>query len=719
MKIFEFLGKAKMKIKFFAIILITGFVLGSFTISNTAFASEDMGKLIPSDAKLPPISPPGLEREGMTRVISTITAEKGVSDIKQKGCTIIHKLNQATSFFCPTQIVDALDDVRPVKIYETHDLWQVEQIQADRVWNELGYDGTGVKVAVLDTGVQINHDELDPPGRGYSEISLTADFTGEGGSHLDYNGHGTHVSGIITGNGLYTLQDTANKATGVTDFKSPNLIVGKVCGSQYCPEDAILAGIEWAKNQGADVINMSLGGGLDDRPDCDTNPDPTKDPDPIVDAVNNVTSPISAGGSDIVVVISSGNDGDKNKVSYPGCASGAIAVGAVDINDNDASFSNAGPAMDIVAPGVNTLSSVSCNVSPIYSCASTWYSYKSGTSMSAPHVTGVVALMLDKNPNLTVQQVKDYLYDNTISVGPNDGNGRVDAYAAVNAVPNPNPLTDDDFDGYMSNVDCDDNNPAINPGETEIPYDGIDQDCSGSDLTDVDGDTYDGGTGSDCDDTNDTIYPGATETYYDGIDQDCDGSDAVDFDADGSPSTAATGGTPDCDDTNDTIYPGAPETLDDGIDQDCDGSDATSGATSDIFVGDLMGSVSGKKWKDYDVTITVSYDSEASNGNNITVYGKWSDGPSTTCNTVSGTCTVTLNVKSDTMTFTVTNLSGTNMIYVAGQNVETSIILPEVDGGSGGGGSGGGGSGGGGSGGEWDCVNKYNAKKCPDTQPPE
>ncbi len=182
---------------------------------------------------------------------------------------------------------------------------------------------------------------------------------------------------------------------------------------------------------------------------------------------------------------------------------------------------------------------------------------------------------------------------------------------------------DDDGDGYSDyEGDCDDGEAAVNPEATEVPYDGVDQDCDGADLTDVDGDGYDselvGGSDcddalsavhpdaeewangvddncdgaidegtdgydddgdgyseaeGDCDDTDDTINPGATEIAYDGVDNDCDFYDLRDVDGDGYDSELVGGS--DCDDGEPSIHPEAAEVPYDDIDQDCDGADLT------------------------------------------------------------------------------------------------------------------------------------------------
>jgi hypothetical protein len=132
---------------------------------------------------------------------------------------------------------------------------------------------------------------------------------------------------------------------------------------------------------------------------------------------------------------------------------------------------------------------------------------------------------------------------------------------------------DADGDGFRTAddpVDCNDANPAIHPGATDIPDDGIDQDCSGADAINLDRDGDGANRPLDCNDGNPAIHPGAIDTPEDGIDQDCSGADAINLDRDGDGSDRPL----DCNDADPAIHPGAIDTPGDGTDQDCSGADA-------------------------------------------------------------------------------------------------------------------------------------------------
>ncbi len=298
-----------------------------------------------------------------------------------QGCKIVHKLRDGISIECKRDI--NIPEARKSRIFRITDLEADMQIMAYDVWQE-GYKGDGVTVVVLDTGIDSSHSELA------SHIAGCKNFV-SGESCDDYNGHGTHVAGIITADGIKYVD--GNKATGA----SPNALVYmlKVCGSDgFCLEDDMMAAMEYAVNNiDAKIMSISIGGG-NFGSHCDY--------DPLAAKVNWVSD------NGYLVVVASGNEG--SGVSSPACASKAIAVGAVDKDGVLQDWSNRGSALDIVAPGASILSTYSCTAAG--DCSKEWYAYSSGTSMAAPHVSAVAALLLNANPLATASDIRNALLSN-------------------------------------------------------------------------------------------------------------------------------------------------------------------------------------------------------------------------------------------------------------------------------------------------------------------
>jgi hypothetical protein len=142
---------------------------------------------------------------------------------------------------------------------------------------------------------------------------------------------------------------------------------------------------------------------------------------------------------------------------------------------------------------------------------------------------------------------------------------------------------DKDRDGFGVAIDCDDNDNKVFPGAAEVPYDGVDQNCDGKDLDDLDGDGHKGGAaGDDCNDADPAVHPGAVDVCGNGVNEDCAGGDleCINFDADGDGKTPAAG---DCDDSNPAIKPGASETTYNEVDDDCDPATADDDLDEDRF----------------------------------------------------------------------------------------------------------------------------------------
>jgi len=307
------------------------------------------------------------------------------------------------------------------------DQWYLDKIGVFDAWDTTMGD-SGVYVAVLDTGVEIDHPDL----AGRIDLARSIDVVDEDGSVQDDDGHGTHVAGIIAAaadNGMYG----AGVAPGVKliivdvfhmDFyifpDEPDVIYVDL----YSTSEDIAKGIYHAINNGTDVINMSLGGYYPDKVE--------------IDAVN------AAAAAGVVVVAAAGNESTSQAV-YPGDLESVICVTATGPNDEFASYSNYGPAKDIAAPGGNgdDYRGWILSTYPHYDFYTGEYTggmiWMGGTSMAAPVVSGVVALMLSADSSLSVNDVKNKLYNSAVDLGAKGkdnyfGHGRVNAASAVRSV---------------------------------------------------------------------------------------------------------------------------------------------------------------------------------------------------------------------------------------------------------------------------------------------
>ncbi|MEG8276843.1 S8 family peptidase [Streptomyces sp. AHA2] len=281
-----------------------------------------------------------------------------------------------------------LDGVRKASLDKS-----VRQIGAPAAWSA-GYDGKGVKIAVLDTGVDGTHADLKGQVVAAKNFSAAPDTT-------DKVGHGTHVASIAAGTGAKSGGTYKGVAPGA------KILNGKVLDDAgYGSDSEIVAGMEWAAAQGADVINMSLGG-LD-----------TPEIDPMEAVVNKLSEE-----KGVLFAIAAGNEGDfgEQTVGSPGSAAAALTVGAVDDKDVLADFSSRGPGTDgalkpdVTAPGVDiTAASVPGNlIAQDVGEKPAGYMTISGTSMATPHVAGAAAILKQQHPEWKYTELKGALTGST------------------------------------------------------------------------------------------------------------------------------------------------------------------------------------------------------------------------------------------------------------------------------------------------------------------
>jgi thermitase len=293
--------------------------------------------------------------------------------------------------------------------------WALAKIQATSAWGIVpaAYGvGGGVRIAILDTGIDATHPELadrvrtDLGGNCLSLAGCTA------GNTADDNGHGTHVSGIAAA--------ATNNAVGIAGlaFNSTLVPVKVLDANGYGDYSGIADGITWAVDHGVRVINMSLAGTGFSKTLCDA-----------------VYSAVSRG---VVVAVAAGND-SSSAAHYPAACAGAIGVSATTSSDALASYSDTGsPNVFVSAPGDQIYSTYKGDS----------YATMSGTSMATPYVSALAALLLDELPGRSVADVKQVLATTSDKVGGGYGSdpygtcsscswsssfgyGRVNAYRAL------------------------------------------------------------------------------------------------------------------------------------------------------------------------------------------------------------------------------------------------------------------------------------------------
>jgi subtilisin family serine protease len=385
----------------------------------------------------------------ITNVVSCSVAPETILELEKKFPDYRYDYDEKRNLLLDTRKSDKKEDA----LSNTREItWNVSYINADDVWG-LGFDGTGILVSVLDTGVNYNHtdlsdhmwnDDFSYPNHGY-------DFVNSDNDPMDDQGHGTHCAGTIAGDG------TSGSQTGVAP--GTTIMALKILDSAGSgTESGVWNAIQFSIDNNADVMSMSIGwlhawG---------------------VDRVSWRDSMVNAMTAGVVAAVAAGNEGDQI-ATYPipdnirtpgdcpppwlhpdqtltGGTSSVITVGATDSSGNIGYFSGLGPVTwqaisgyndyaynpgmglirpDLSAPGVN-IKSLAYNSNTGYEDG--W----NGTSMATPAVAGVIALMLQKNPTLTPAQISEIL--ETTVQNPQTpknntyGSGIVDALEAIQAI---------------------------------------------------------------------------------------------------------------------------------------------------------------------------------------------------------------------------------------------------------------------------------------------
>jgi len=351
-----------------------------------------------------------LELEQRLSLLGVISQERAYLEVASGELTRSYtlKLNENVDL---VQLQEQLAEVKEIAssqpnfIYHTFltpndpqysSLWGMQNINAPQAW-DTSTGSNSIVVAVIDTGMDISHPDL-------TGISVNPYSAITGSSNVsDGVGHGTHVAGTVGAIG--------NNSVGVVGVNwNVSIMPVQVCSPGGCALTAIVNGIYRAADNGAKVINMSLGTRAPGIDTCSSAQDTYK----------AIAYAISKG---VTVVVAAGNDSRDASLSSPASCPGVITVGASTQSDGSSSFTNFGSVVDIAAPGVGILStfpsgaylSPNCNDAS-FGTNSDGYGFCDGTSMAAPYVAGAAALLLSVNPNLAPAQVESCLVNNADSI---------------------------------------------------------------------------------------------------------------------------------------------------------------------------------------------------------------------------------------------------------------------------------------------------------------
>jgi len=593
------------------------------------------------------------------------------SKVFQNGGTVIASINQIKAFVVKVPLnveekfIQAISKNPNVK-YVEHDgivqalavpndslysnQWGTTKIGMEYVWSPDFDDGSGITIAVVDEGLFYDHPDFAGTN---IRTDIDRDFVNNDydtrptsncfvpGKGFVSESHGTFVTGVIAA----TINNNKGIA-GVGQFDILPIRVLDACG--YGTYSQVAQGIIYAADNGADVINLSLGSEFWQ-----------------VTTLENAVNYASGYPAEAVVVAASGNSGN-SIVSYPAGFEKTISVGATDINDNLTDYSQYGNTIDLTAPGGSDLSS---NCSP--SSQITWilttgtasdqshgYYCVSGTSFASPLVAATAGLLKSLSPCATDEDIKSHLEQTALdlgAIGRDDlyGHGRVQADVALSTPLIPTFPCEDDQTLPVITLTGD--NPQIIEA---APLPSVYTELGATASDDVDGDI-----------TADIVIDASA------VDTSTPGSYLVTYNVADAAGNDAAEVTRTVNVVDNTVDPPSVQVI------------------------DLDGSVSGKKNLIYQVTIFVAYVDSNDPVLGATVEGSWSNGfANTTCITNDlGQCELTQTTKDTPLTFTIVNVSGVDITFDQisssdpdGDSDLVSILLEKSGGGSGGGPGGGG-----------------------------